>query len=65
MTMSRSSALWYVSNGRAAAPALSELSTAVSTSVKSAPPSERRSDASVLWRISNTRRVSSLRIRSR
>ena len=60
-----SSALWWVMNGRAAAPPAAASSTGVSTSVKPRSFSVRRTDAIVAERMSKVRRASGLTIRSR
>ena len=57
MYMSMSSALWWVMNGRAAAPPAEASSTGVSTSVKPRSVSARRTDAITAERMSKIRRV--------
>ena len=63
--MSMSSALWWVMNGFAAAPPALVSSTGVSTSTKPRSLSVLRTEAIARWRMSKTRRVSGLTIRSR
>ena len=60
-----SSALWCVMNGRAAAPPAAASSTGVSTSVNPRSDSTRRTAPITAERMSNTRRVPGLAIRSR
>ena len=63
--MSASSALWWVTNGRAAAPPAEDSSTGVSTSVKPRSTSVERTEATTAERTSKVWRVDGLAIRSR
>ena len=61
---SRSRALWWVVNGREPAPPASDCSAGVSTSTKLRSSSHSRIAATILARVTNSSRVSSLAIRS-
>ena len=61
---SRSSALWWVVNGREPAPPASDCSAGVSTSMKLRSFSHLRISNTIVWRLMNRSRVSSLASRS-
>ncbi len=63
--ISMSSALWWVTNGRAAAPPAWLSSTGVSTSWKPLPSSTLRTAEITVERIANVRREGASTIRSR